>query len=309
MTGAMADATTPSLPLHTRLNHYFQHRTERERRAFERVRRVLSLPTILRRQTAARAMASEARFTIDRERGFVMFPPGAFPEAVEIAEVTRALGQNVDLSRPGLSKKARSGFMVPMLDPASLDLTSPLLRLAIRPDVIAAVSAYLGIVPVIAHLNVYYSEANSDEARSSQLFHCDADATTQMKIFVLCSEVTRAHGPLTLVEAGKSRALREQLGYHFGGKVKDKSLSKKVKPEDLHPVLGPPGTTCFVDTTQCFHFGSRVEAGAGPRLVTMIQYLAPSSFMLPRDHRAGSPFRRLSTADQSVAQQLVLGGI
>jgi len=305
----MADATTPSQPLHTRLNHYFQHRTERERRAFEGVRRVLSLPTILRRQAAARAIAPEARFAIDRERGFVIFPPGAFPEAVEIAEATRHLGEHVDLSRPGLSKKARSGFMVPVLDPASLDLTSPLLRLAIRPDVIAAVSTYLGIVPVIAHLNVYYSESNSDDMRSSQLFHCDADATTQMKIFVLCSEVTPAHGPLTLVQGGKSRALRQELGYHFGGKVKDKSLSKKVKPEDLHPVLGPPGTTCFVDTTQCFHFGSRVETGAGPRLVTMIQYLAPSSFMLPRDHRAGSPFRHLATPDLTLPQRLVLGGL
>ena len=56
-----------------------------------------------------------------------------------------------------------------------------------------------------------------------------------------------------------------------------------------------PGTVCFVDTTQCFHFGSRVESGTAPRLVTMIQYLTPSSFMLPRDHRHGSPFRHLAT--------------
>ena len=306
----MADVATPSLPLQTRINHYFQHGTERKRRAFERVRRALSLPTILRRQAAARAMAADAGFTLDRERGFVIFPPSAFPEAVEIAEATRHLGEHVDLSRPGLSKKARSGFMVPRIDPASLDLTSPLLRLAIRPDIIAAVSAYLGIVPVIAHLNVYYSEAKSDEARSSQLFHCDADATTQVKIFVLCSEVTPAHGPLTLVNAGVSRAIRAKLDYHFGSKLKDKGLTKMVKADDLHPVVGPAGTTCFVDTTQCFHFGSRVEAGAGPRLVTMIQYLAPSSFMLPRDHRAGSPFRHLATAPGlTQAQQLVLGGL
>lgn len=291
----------------TRINHFFQHRSERERILFEKVRQTLSLPTILRRRAAAREIAADAPFTLDREHGFKIFPPGRFPEAEEIVALTRGLGQHVDLNRPGLSKKARSGFMVPMLDLATLDLSSPFLGLALRPDVIAAVSSYLGIVPVIAHLNVYYSAAGAEEARSSQLFHCDADATAQVKIFVLCSEVTPAHGPLTLLDAHTSRAVRRQLGYHFGGKVKDKRLSGVITPADYHPILGAPGTVCFVDTTQCFHFGSRVEQGAGPRLVTMVQYLTPSSFMLPRDHRAGSPFRHLATPSMSRLQRLVLG--
>jgi hypothetical protein len=33
------------------------------------------------------------------------------------------------------------------------------------------------MVPVIAYLNVFYSASGAEEARSSQLFHCDADAT------------------------------------------------------------------------------------------------------------------------------------
>lgn len=297
------------MPLPARINHFFQHRTERERLVFEKVRQMLSLPTVLRRRSAARELAADTPFTIDRERGFRVFPPGTFPEAEDIVALAHDLGQHVDLSRPGLSKKARSGFMVPMIDTATLDLGSPFLRLALRPDVIAAVSSYLGIVPVIAHLNVYYSEAGSDEARSSQLFHCDADGTAQMKIFVLCSEVTPAHGPLTLLDARASRALRQRLGYHFGGKVKDKRLAGLASPADHRPILGPAGTVCFVDTTQCFHFGSRVEQGVGPRLVLMIQYLAPSSFMLPRDHRAGSPFRHLATPDMPRVQRLVLGAV
>jgi len=162
---------------------------------------------------------------------------------------------------------------------------------------------------VIAALNVYYSTSGGDEARSSQLFHCDADATRQMKIFVLCSEVTPAHGPLTLLDARTSREVRRRLGYSFGGKIKDKRLTSIVTPKDYHPIVGPPGTVCLVDTTQCFHFGSRVEPGVGPRIVTMIQYLAPSSFMLPRDHRAGSPFRHLGHADMPRDQQFVLGSI
>jgi hypothetical protein len=303
----MADSDRSSMPLPARINHFFQHRTERERIVFEKLRQMLTLPTILRRRAAAREVATDSPFAIDRNVGFRVFPPGTFPEADEIVALTRDLGQDVDLSRPGLSKKARSGFMVPMIDTTTLDLGSPFIRLALRPDVVAAVSSYLGIVPVIAHLNVYYSTAHSDETRSSQLFHCDADGTTQMKIFVLCSEVTPAHGPLTLLDAQASRALRRRVDYRFGGKLKDKRLSRMVSPDDHHPILGPPGTVCFVDTTQCFHFGSRLEPGVGPRLVTMIQYLAPSSFMLPRDHRAGSPFRQLASADMPRLQRLVCG--
>jgi hypothetical protein len=41
----------------------------------------------------------------------------------------------------------------------------------------------------------------------------------------------------------------------------------------------------------------------------MIQYLTPSSFMLPRDHRTGSPFRHLATADLPYAQRLILGSL
>ncbi|HEY5616822.1 MAG TPA: hypothetical protein VIK60_02700 [Vicinamibacterales bacterium] len=87
-------------------------------------------------------------------------------------------------------------------------------------------------------------------------------------------------------------------------------LRRRAAAREL--MADPPftiGTVCFVDTTQCFHFGSRVKHGVAPRLVTMIQYLTPSSFMLPRDHRAGSPYRHLATPDRSRSQRLVLGDL
>ncbi len=295
------------MQLTTRINHYFQHRKERERLLFEKVRRTLTWPAIATRRSAARGLASAPSFTIDPERGFRIFPPATFSEADEIVATTGEVGRDVDLSRPGLSKKAKAGFMVPMIDPATLTLESPFLRLALRPDIIGAVSAYLGLVPVLAHLNVYYSAAVNAEARSSQLFHCDADATKQVKIFVLCSDVGAANGPLTLLDASLSRRVRERIGYHFGGKIKDKRLTDLVSAQDHHAVIGPAGTVCLADTTQCFHFGSRVERDTGPRLVTMIQYLPPASFMLPRHHRRGAPFQHLARADMSRLQRLVLG--
>jgi hypothetical protein len=63
-----------------------------------------------------------------------------------------------------------------------------------------------------------------------------------------------------------------------------------------------------VDTSRCFHFGSRVEDEAEPRLVAMIQYSTPFSFMLPRDPRRRAPFRHLGGPDAAELERLVLAG-
>jgi hypothetical protein len=307
----MKASKTASKPITYRLNHYFQYRSDRERHLFEGLRRTISLPTILQRKAAARAIQADATFQIDRDTGFLVFPPDSFPESRVIVEATRGMEENVDLTRKGLSKKARDGVMVPLLDKTTLTLDSPLIQFALRPDVIAAVSSYLGIVPVLTHVNVHYSSPATPEPKLSQLFHCDGEATSQVKIFVLCTEVTPASGPLTLLDAATSDAVRERVGYHYGDRLRDtdKRVTKLLAPEKCHPVIGVPGTMCFVDTARCFHFGSRVEREAGARLVAMIQYLPPACFELPRDHRQAAPFRHLATPAHTHAQQLVLGAI
>jgi hypothetical protein len=72
-------------------------------------------------------------------------------------------------------------------------------------------------------------------------------------------------------------------------------------------VEGEPGTSCFVDTSRCFPYGSRVDAHAEARLVAIIQYLTPYSFMLPRDYRGAARYRHLAVDGSSRLEQLVLG--
>ncbi len=307
----MKASKTVSKPITTRVNHYFQYRSDRERVLFEGLRRALSFPTIVQRRSAARAIAGEASFTIDRAAGFRVFGPDTFPDTRGIVEMTQGLGKDVDLTRRGLSKKARQGVMVPLIDSASLTLDSPGMHLALQPGIIAAVSSYLGVVPVLTHVNVYYSAPGGDAPTLSQLFHCDGEATSQIKVFVICTPVMPAGGPLTLLDADTSDAVRNRVGYHFGDRLRDtdKRVVSLLAPDRQHPIVGEPGTTCFVDTSRCFHYGSRVEQDAGARLVAMIQYLPPASFHLPRDHRQGAPFRHLATPQLTHAQRLVLGAI
>jgi hypothetical protein len=142
---------------------------------------------------------------------------------------------------------------------------------------------------------------------SSQLFHCDGDDVTQVKVFVLCSDVNEASGPLTVLDARSTDHVQRQTGYRYRQRLTDEQVREAGGDAAAYPILGPPGTMAFVDTSRCFHFGSRVAPDAPTRLVTMIQYQTPYSFMLPTSAQATLPFRRLLRPGQSPLQRQVLG--
>ena len=76
----------------------------------------------------------------------------------------------------------------------AMTLESPFLQFALRHDVAAAATVYLGLVPIIQFANVYHSSYASDELAKSQLYHCDSDEVTQMKVFVFCEDVSSRFG-------------------------------------------------------------------------------------------------------------------
>ena len=109
------------------------------------------------------------------------------------------------------------------------------------------------------------------------------------------------------VDADRSDALRRTLGYEYRNRVTDEEAQAAMGDLDLTALEGEPGTTCLVDTSCCFHYGSRLEAQDEGRLVAMIQYLTPYSFMLPRDYRRAAPYRHLLTDSSGRLERLVLG--
>jgi hypothetical protein len=173
--------------------------------------------------------------------------------------------------------------------------------------VLDAVTSYLGVVPLLSSINVYYSKAVERELISSQLLHCDGDDTRQIKVFILCTDVDEGNGPLMIMDAETSSGLRRRLHYAYRNRVTDELARETLGGLPLEPVLGVAGTTCFVDTSRCFHYGSRVESDEEARLVTIVQYLTPYSFMLPRDYRAGARYRGLADDSSTRREQLVLG--
>ena len=287
-------------------------RSLREGRDFGRscyagARRLAALRTFLARRRSARRCAASADFHIPSDTGYRLFAAGRFAEAEEVVKSARELSDGLGGQLPfGRSGKT---FMVPLLDQRSLTRESSYVRFALRPDVVAAVANYLGVVPVLGHIDVYYSSAVDKRMISSKLFHCDGDDTSQIKVFILCSDVGPDNGPTVVMDASTSRLVRRKVRYAYRGRVTDDAVHLAVGPREFESIVGPPGTVCFVDTSRCFHYGSRVEDDAVPRLVTIIQFLSPFSFMLPHDHRRGAPYRHLATSACTELDRAVLGAI
>jgi hypothetical protein len=280
--------------------------SDRERAIYVGVRKALAPRMTLTRAQAARA-GDPAELEIPADKGYLILPPGALPEAAEVvADATTRFEESGGAEGIKRDRK-RKQFMIPIVGQTDLTRESPIVRLALRDDVLAAASAYLGSAPLLSSANVYVSKSSERELMSSQLFHCDADDTKQVKIFVLCSEVTEANGPLKILDAADSALLRGKLGYRYRDRVTDEEARAAIGERPLVSLTGAPGTVCFVDTSRCFHYGSRVEGEAAPRLAAMAQFLTPHSFMLPRDVRSEAPFRRLAGADERRLQTLALG--
>jgi hypothetical protein len=299
--------------LSARLAREFRGRHDGVRTVYVAARKTRHLLTWRDRRKLSRAVHPDPTLTIADDAGFRMFPPTFFPEAAEVVDAASALlndSEALHERRRQNRARKRKEFLLNLLDLATVDRHHSLVRLALRPDLLDAVVAYMGTVPVLRSMQVLYSGPVDRELMSSQLYHCDADDVRQVKIFVLCTDVTADSGPLTLLNAARSAAVRRHIRYPYDSRLTDAQVHAAIgsDPEPVE-VVGPSGTVCLVDTSRCFHFGSRVVPGAAPRLVAMVQFVSPFSFVLAGNWRQGAILARLA-ADPSLTplQRSVLTG-
>ena len=160
----------------------------------------------------------------------------------------------------------------------ALPANSDILSLATSPEMIKAVGSYLGCLPVLTYANVWYSPVLGEvaEAEGSQRWHLDHEDLRQMKVFIYCSDVDDSAGPMWLVDADTSLGIAHGIGYSTtlkSKRVNDQSF------EDAQQVslTGCVGDIAFVDTSSCFHLGSRNTKK--PRLLIALQYLGPQAYV------------------------------
>lgn len=173
------------------------------------------------------------------------------------------------------------------------NVASNLISFALNPMLIAIASRYLGVLPVLGVVRILYSPNSNEDLIDSQLFHIDPEGARQLKVFMAIREVTKDNGPFTFVPKSLSRKmLQSGDGCFRKARVQDADIMQYAPQSEWVVHVGKPGDAVFVDTSSCFHFGSRQSEH--PRHLLFVQYHDPFSSIFP----VVNPFKKLRTAWQ-----------
>lgn len=152
--------------------------------------------------------------------------------------------------------------------------------------VLAAVAPAFGFIPHLStslprgvrlqESSTIFDPTPTAPPRDSQNWHRDYHTQPTFYVITLMREVTEECGPLHYVSASVSERVTRTLRYgtrHCSYRVTDEQFFSIVDPDEVHVLTGPPGTTLFIDSSACFHMGSRNPVS--PRYQTQYAYATP----------------------------------
>jgi hypothetical protein len=285
---------------------YARRRTPAVRRVLGRALRMTRPVALVRRRAALRAMPPSP-FRIPERVGIARIPE--FGDGLIAAAVDEAKRLAVAVDLDGLHATSPDRHLVTASVAGRLEPGSAILRLALALDLVRAIGDYIGTVPVLEDVMLWYSPNEKMLAGSSQYYHLDGQDTRTLQLFVHLDDVTDENGPLTAISAAVSENIARRIRYRknevdkrVGDDIVDRALTSR---DDRVVITGPTGTAHLVDTDRCFHFGSR--AGTKPRLMLVIQYYSPFAFVLPGAWSSALPFSRYAHAGFTDLERLVLG--
>ena len=236
---------------------------------------------VVRRSAAHRLGAVPDRVTIDLASGYARFGPSDFAELPGLLQLARDVYEDkrprLGVPNPTAKKKE---YLSEILNDADLRRYPEFVEFCLSPDVVRAVSRYLGTVPVLRRVGLQLSTP-ADVNADSRLYHLDPEDFRQVKIFINVFDVTPSEGPFTFLPGHVSDAVLDGIARSERAagirrdqfrRWNDEELEPYARPSDRVELLGPAGTGAFVDTSRCMHFGSRIAPGS-MRLVFYVQYM------------------------------------
>ena len=188
---------------------------------------------------------------IPEEDGFTRF------SAKDLGAVGETVPQLLELAEQWKGDESRRQHSMPINILKTEDLFEhrSLIDIAVHDELLAAVTAYLGQVPRLYNLMLWWSPVNQSQ-QGSQLYHYDHRDSRQAKLFLNLNDVTLESGPLHFLRASDSVKVDDKVGYQQG-RYSDDDVYSAVSREDVMAATGEAGTAYIVDTARCLHYGSR----------------------------------------------------
>jgi hypothetical protein len=287
---------------------YFRYRSRALRRGYHVAARVLHPRTWLSRCRASLFNGNPGPFDIERQRGYVLVPPGTRGaiDTTEVVREVRALVAATDIA--GVRAAAKKPYLLTLLKTEEVSPDSAVFRFVTNEQIVTSAARYLRCLPLLTYIAVWYSPNDSTEDDGSQKFHLDHEDLRQVKGFLFIEDVDESSGPFTLLDAAASTTVQRAVNYRMTASEKrldDDVVFGIVDRQRAMSLTGPAGTVALTDTSQCFHYGSR--AGRRPRVLLAFQYLTPFAFVMPWRWRAYAPLQVLRHAGASERVRQLLG--
>jgi hypothetical protein len=286
--------------------------TLEELRARTTARREAALERDDERFRIAAELGEAAHVSIPEEKGYLVLPPGSIAETQAVIEAGNALVDSIGHDRLLAEFNPKKDTMSRGFLPSdAFELGSPYMGFALQEDVVGAASAYLGVVPILLNVDIWYAYAPPSKKGpiNASLWHLDGDDTIQMKVWIHLNDVVPEAGPLTALDASLSEEFAEHTEYDSSVeyRIPDEKITSFIGDDDLVTFDGPRGQVDFCDTSRCFHMGSRAQEGCEVRRVFFAKFVTPYSFRFENDHTEKAPFRQLASSASSELEALVLG--
>lgn len=210
--------------------------------------------------------------------GWAIDRSGAFPYLDEtLAAAGRLIEDRAGVDRRG-TPLAQQDYLFHLNDVADLEQHPGLLLFPTSSDVLATVAQYMELIPVLSltqpkGVRLFESTDRFNENPAftgSQLFHRDIHDFPLVYAIVLVSDITEENGPWCFLPASASEDASRALNYQARGapyRVTDERMYQIVDPAARIDFTGKRGDVLFLDSSRCFHYGSRKANVPGYRLM------------------------------------------
>lgn len=212
--------------------------------------------------------------------GWAIDTSGTLPHLSELLEQA---GEIVSERGGKTHSDVQQPFLRNIMFPGDMEKYPALLDFITSHEVMGTVMDYMKTVPVFSQTRppgVRFMESNdaldpgSDGPyRASQFYHLDVHDTPLVYVLVLIEDVTMDGGPWTFLPMSTSDRAVEALRYQEKGvpyRVTDEAMYNVVDPAEAITFAYPKGTVLFIDSSRCFHYGSR--KAIDPRFQLMYAY-------------------------------------
>lgn len=235
-----------------------------------------------RKKIAKEIKAPPADKKITKENGYLVF--NANNDPLFNSAISHAQAEAKSMNWEELEKTSKKPFLINVPfnynDPRHL----PLLEFAISDTMLEPVKEYIGNLPVLSLISLWYSPNKENEHTRSRAYHLDGPHYRQVKCFIPIENVDEDTGPLCFIPAKESDDTYKKLRSDktissYCDRVTDEKIYAHIPSSKVIKATGDVGTICMVDTNTCYHYGSR--KANKPRLLLVIQYLDPYCSTLP----------------------------